>query len=184
MAKPGSKNQQLPPPLPPAGSQTATPLAAPTPPAPAAPSSTKAPERNFGGTREVVVDRFKLSLDKCAKNRALKVGGVEIQHLEHRHFWDSKDRRGKDTTHTEFMCGHKHAITYERGANGEIKLETLKCSPALMETVSKMGNGRKITRLTPVNFGQDPNSSEVREVLDVHTHEVEYMKSEKMVINI
>ncbi len=154
-------------------------------PAPTPPKATVAPtERNFGGTREIMVDRYRLSVEKCAKNRALKKDMIDLAFVEHRHFWDTKDRRGKLMTHTEFACGHKHALTYTMDGNGEPIIASVACGPALQEVQTVNGRGRRTSRLVPINFGLNPDKADAEDVKDVHMHTVEYIKSEKMTIKV
>ncbi|MES2202149.1 MAG: hypothetical protein V4498_07855, partial [candidate division FCPU426 bacterium] len=162
---------------------------APTPlapaPAPAAPGPKPKPtERNFGGSRVIMVDRYALDVQKCSKNRALKKDMIELALVEHKHFWDTKDRRGKLMTHTEFACGHKHAMLYTKDENGEPEIASVKCGPPLQEVQTKTSSGRRMSKLVPVNFGPNPDKADGEDIKDEHVHAVVYVKSEKMEIKI
>lgn len=134
--------------------------------------------------KKILMDRFKLSVAFCLKNRSIKDNGVELVKLEHRHFFDSHNRQGRPNTHTEFNCGHKHAVSYEVTPSGEIIAESMKCGPALMEKVTMTPSGKRRSSLIEIDFGFDPDKDDGSRAKDAHVHALEYMKTEDLTVKL
>ncbi len=147
-----------------------------------APANPNIVARRSDYTRTIQTDRFKLLAAKCKKNRSFRENEAKIEELDHAHFFDSHNRRGEKMTHSEFSCGHKHAISYGTDKAGNILLDSITCGPAMAEASKHTPSGKRLSSLMPVDLGKDPESAEGKRIVDVHIHQVEYMKTEEMEI--
>lgn len=134
-----------------------------------APKLDQATGRVFG--HEVIIDSdlFKLKLANAMKNIALQDSGmVELEKVEHCHFWRTYDSDGKKLIYSAPVAGHFHEITYEEGKAGE-PVKVLKVSGPLRMVQKKIKGIMKVVP-EPVNPDLEDN----------HTHEIEYLRSHKV----
>lgn len=136
-------------------------------------------QRDFLGTRVIIFDRFKSNDVETTRDDGWSSDKPYITKHIHRHFYNTKGRRGEDLVRTPYIYGHTHAITIEEDKSGK---PVATCGPALVQSTKKTGKGKRSTVLVPKWIHNDPNKSEEEEgyrVMDTHTHVFEYTKSEK-----
>lgn len=144
----------------------------------AAASPAKAVERTFQKTRSIVHDLFKLKLANARKNVAYKENTLEMQNIEHVHFFHTIDSHGFEQKVSQPVAGHMHEVKIEI-ENGKI-VKTF-VGVAKKETDRKVGNGAIVKQLSSIAFGVDHRGEEQ---FDAHTHEIEYIKSEEIEVLI
>lgn len=115
--------------------------------------SKKQVQRVYENTSEFIQDRFQLKTANMIKNMAPdgKEFRPHLVNVAHQHFFYSVDRKGRPQVKCTATGGHSHEITVKE-VNGEFVAE---CGP-------------------PISI----NSKLVPE--DRHTHDVMYLKSEKI----
>lgn len=121
---------------------------------------------------------FKGSLEYCLKRmphiitRAVESLDNDLVKKEHTHIFHSKDSRGRPQTRTNPMAGHFHDVTFEV-IDG---VPVAKCGPAL-HYVDKRTRRGVVREVKPVVYRDFDGNERV----DDHTHEMEYVHSEKLV---
>lgn len=112
-------------------------------------------------------DLFRLKLATAMKNVALQDSGmIDLEKVEHTHFWRTYDSDGKKLNFSVPVAGHFHEIKYEE-TNGVVKV--ISCSPPLRMGTQKV---KGVTKMVPVPINPD--------LEDNHTHDVEYLRSHKV----
>jgi len=137
---------------------------------------------NVSSEKEIEILRFKTDIKAAKRNNAWKKGAVDIEEIEHRHFWDSVNRQGVPNTHCVARNGHTHHVSYELSPDGKgIKTN---CGPALKEVQHKSPNGKNKRAYEPIKLYMvdDDVNGGVKPVLDNHTHVITYMKTEKVLV--
>lgn len=140
------------------------------------PSETIPPEANrtYKGTRIVDHDLFKLKVASLKRN----ISYTDIptfESVEHTHFFHTYDSDGRQQTYASSVGGHTHKVTWERSEGGDL---IGKCGPAI-----KVQGANFAPAYAAVNVKmRNPNTGLVEKtnVPDDHTHEVEYLFSEKI----
>lgn len=112
-------------------------------------------------------DLFRLKLATAMKNVALQDSGmVDLEKVEHTHFWRTYDSDGKKLNYSVPVAGHFHEIKYEE-TDGVVRV--ISCSPPLRMGTQKI-KGQIKTVPVPINPDLEDN----------HVHEVEYLRSHKV----
>ncbi len=127
---------------------------------------------------EVVIDHdlYRLSLASMKKNVAFNSGSYEIVSVQHEHFFHTIDSSGTKQKYSNLVGSHFHQmIVTPNPAGGP---PNVKCGPAVKE-VRKLVNGRSVKVLEPCLKYPDDNG---RVITDDHTHEVVYMRSNRIPI--
>lgn len=132
-------------------------------------------ERNFAKTKTLMHDLFKLKVAVCKKNISYQKDSLDMVKMEHVHFFHSIDSHGFPQKTCNPVAGHTHEITIKLDAKGEIERVVCGASKKQIEITRAKGVIKK--ELVPISFGV--NSQGETEV-DVHTHEIEYVRSEKI----
>lgn len=114
----------------------------------------KGVERIMGGSRDVMVDTFKLEPAVMQKNVSWTVKETLVP-IEHCHIYHTYDSSGKKLNESNAVGGHKHQLKI-LVEDGKFIVE---CSPPIQN-----------------------NKSETISKVDNHTHRVIYLKSEKLVM--
>ena len=120
------------------------------------------------------------------KNKSYKVGGYIPFEQEHSHVWHSiSSHSGSEKEYCEPVLGHRHKITMTKLKDGSFKLE---CGPAVVESNMIAGNDKRVKaysrkRIRPAQ--KDENGDiQVPAQFDEHTHDIKYLKSEILNINV
>lgn len=125
--------------------------------------------RVYGHEITIESDLFKLKLSTCNKNVAIQDSGqVDLEKVEHIHFWRTVDSDGKKQTYCAPVAGHFHEIKFKDNGKNE-PVEILSVSGPLKMGLTKV---RGQIKTVPVPLHED--------LEDNHTHEVEYLKSHKV----
>lgn len=137
---------------------------------------------NISSEKEIEILRFKTDIRKAQRNAAWKKGAVDIEEIEHRHFWDSKNRQGSVNTHCVARNGHTHHVSFEVSPDGKAIKTT--CGPALREYQKKDPQGKASRAYEPIKLYMvnDDENGGFKPVYDAHTHVITYMKTEKVLV--
>lgn len=126
--------------------------------------------RVYGTEITIESDLFRLKLADAQKNIAIDDSGqIELEKVPHTHFWRTYDSDGKKLIHCAPVAGHFHEVKYEEDPNG---------GPVKIISVSgplRMGLKKERGQLKSVPVPVNPDLE------DNHTHEVEYLRSHKVV---
>ncbi len=90
-------------------------------------------------------------------------------------------RKGEKVTHLQFFAGHTHEITYDTDKEGQIKLTSIKCGPALKQSTKRTPSGKASTTLVEAFLGTDPTldpEDKKARIYDRHIHVFKYWRSE------
>lgn len=121
-----------------------------------------AASRVYKNTQEIDHDLFKLSPAEMKKNVSF-TEHTRYEYFMHSHIFHTVDSNGRVQDTCNSVGGHHHAITVEKNGEG---VPVIHVSPA-MKYISKKINGRLKRVAVPV-------------LDDEHTHEIEYLGSEKI----
>ena len=137
---------------------------------------------NVTGEKEIELLRFKTDVGIFRRNIAWKRGAVDIQEIEHRHFWDSLSLRGEPNTHCVARNGHTHSMNYELSPDG--KGIRVNCGPALREVQRRSPDGQAKRAFEPIllHMADDAVNGGYKPVHDSHNHVVTYMTTEKLLV--
>lgn len=114
-------------------------------------------------------DLFKLNVANAMKNMAIQDSGqVELERVEHIHFFRTFDSDGKKMIHCAPVAGHFHTIEYKEDPSGGA-VQIISCSPPLRMGLTRVRGQQKVV---PVPLNED--------LEDFHTHDVEYLRSHKV----
>ena len=129
--------------------------------------------RIYKGTEEVDHDLFKLQVARMKKDVSYDGQMPEFVHFEHCHIYHTVDSNGRKMDETNAVGGHFHKIEVVP-ASEEGGVPTLKVSaPMKYIKQKKKGVKGKFEKVAvPVEFSDG--------TIDNHTHEVEYLGSEKI----
>lgn len=125
------------------------------------------PQLNFNKYQQKLHHLYKLEVAKIKKNVGLN-GEVEIQEVEHVHFFHSIDRNGVEQFTTVPTGGHFHELKLVKPATAN-EPPVYECSPALKKVKKKDKYGRWTVATVPYNG------------FDNHTHDVKYIRSEEYI---
>ena len=150
---------------------------APAPQAPAANSQAVQIKRTFSKTKDIIHDLFKLALAKCKKNISYQKEKLELVDVEHVHFYHTVDSFGTKQKYCSFVAGHTHEVSVQ--SNGNKEIVGINVGPALQERKRKVGD-ELITEFKEILFGENRNGKQY----DKHTHEAEYIRSEKISVDV
>lgn len=112
-------------------------------------------KRVYKGEQEVDHDLYKLEVAQTRKNVSYIQNQPIWEPVDHCHFFHSYDSFGKKQWHASPISGHTHEVIERIDENGNLVAE---CGPAI-----RVVNGKKLTYEN-----------------DQHTHEVNYLRSEKI----
>ncbi len=142
-------------------------------------ASAPATTRNFQTKKEVLHDLFKLKVGVARKNVSYQKDSLQMESLEHVHFFHSIDSHGDAQKTCNFVAGHTHEISVELDDKGNIK-KTL-CGVAKKQVERNLGRGVIKKELAAIGFGVNAKGDNES---DVHVHEIVYMRSEKIEVNV
>ena len=125
-------------------------------------------ERKFKGEEEIYHDLFKLDLAMCQKNVSYQEGVINLVPVEHSHFFHTVNSQGKEQTHCVATAGHTHRVKVNYDEEGNIA--SVECGPPVF---------RKKGRDVPMPKYRSSYDSEPVPI-DTHTHDVKYIRSEKI----
>ena len=119
---------------------------------------------------------FKAQVATCKKNMAFRKGELNIQNLEHAHFFHTIDSNGRTQTRTNASCGHFHYIEWGTDDDGNL---IATCGPAIKEYTLLKG-GRTYKKEKALSWpGVDQGGNEIT-VTDEHTHDMVYIGSDEI----
>lgn len=133
------------------------------------------------GNRVFMHAIFKLKVETMKKNLAWKPGLVQIEEVEHCHFFHDKDRKGLSQTRSTPTGGHFHdMITHDD--NGKILVDENgfacpKTGPPRKYAMVRNERGKLKKKIVGIKFYSDAQD---QYVVDDHIHEVEYRGSEEL----
>lgn len=134
------------------------------------------PKIFFKNNKEHIHHLFKAEVAKCKKNMAWQKSVVQIEEVEHCHFFHTINSQGIEQTYTSPIAGHFHKITWKADHNtGELIAE---CGPALHKRMIKKPNGEQKSRIEEIKFHDGMSDDGADYVKDSHTHEMTYKGSE------
>lgn len=127
---------------------------------------------------EVVIDHdlYKLKVASMKKNVAYLPNTYDVQNVLHEHFFHTVDSSGTKQKNSNLVGSHFHQMTVVHQPNGAPPI--VKCGPAVKE-VKKIINGRAVKVIEPCLRYPDERGNLLT---DDHTHEVEYVRSNKIPI--
>lgn len=118
-------------------------------------------------------DLFKLKVATMKKNFSWKPKEPMIELAEHVHFFHSHNSQGKTQTNCTAVGGHYHEVTVDVLPNGELKAT---CSPPLCTKEHVLRSGVRKS----VEAVQWFDEKSGKNIVDNHTHEIEYCFSEQI----
>lgn len=121
--------------------------------------------RQYKGSIKIESDLFKLLVEKTNKNMSFSEGSVELEAVEHIHFWRTYDSDGRKLKYSAPIAGHFHEIEYKEMPSGRVKI--ISCSGPLRMLTEKI-KGKLVTHAVPL-----PDELE-----DKHTHDLKYLRSQ------
>jgi len=128
------------------------------------------------GNREFRHDLFKLELERMKKNMSFRSNQIDIQEVEHCHFYHSVSNKGTANQYSSPVGGHFHEVFTSTDANGNI---IAKCGPALQKVTIKIRTGKFIKRIIPVEYSYvDDIDGRDKILKDEHLHNISYIGSE------
>jgi len=139
-------------------------------------------KRDYEGIKEIHLDRFSSDIQDAKKDHGWARDKPQIETHPHKHYYNTKGRRGESLTHTPYIYGHTHLITISE-ESGKAPVAT--CGPALVQSTKKTASGKKSMHLVPKWVANNPKKSEGEEgyeIMDTHSHTFTYTKSERHVI--
>lgn len=135
--------------------------------------SASQPNLRVKGTEGFRHDLFKLKPAEMLKNQSFKKGRVQIEKVEHTHFFHTFDSNGKAQEFSTPTGGHFHEISWEVDDSGDLQA---KCGPAMQYVYKKLA-GRQRKKIAEIKWNDEEME---RIVVDDHTHECEYRWSEEL----
>ena len=143
---------------------------------------------NFSKTRKVPHHVAKLEGATAIRNKSYKANGYIGFPQEHAHIWHSiSSTSGKEEEYCVPMLGHRHKVEMVKDKDGNY---TLTCGPALVIANVKTGENKREKRFVRKLLRKalkDENGDTVEgepAMYDEHTHDITYIKSEELDINI
>lgn len=134
-------------------------------PAPqAAPAQVQVTKRVYKGTQELDHDLFKLSPAKMRKNVSYIADDPIFELFDHSHIYHTIDSNGRKLDTSAPVGGHFHFVKVT--ANGS-DVPSVEVSQAMQWSMKKIGKNKFEKVAVPVDH-------------DSHTHNVEYLGSEKI----
>lgn len=117
---------------------------------------------------------FKLLPENCIKNKSFTPFHPNTYEREHSHVFHSVDRKGQPQIYSSPSAGHFHEIEMEWDKD---ELVSVKCGPPVRFKYRMQRNKemRKVKEHV-VYKGADENGEQ--DIVDEHTHEVKYLRSE------
>lgn len=120
---------------------------------------------------------FKGSTEKFLKNHSYTPKVINIDHVDHTHFFHTINSMGMPQKYTTAVGGHFHEIKIIQKTPDEPP--TIECGPALKKIVKSMPGGLSKTLYVPVTFKYiDQNDGQHKELVDKHSHKFEYKGSD------
>lgn len=113
-------------------------------------------------------DLFKLQTAKAKKNVSWSDGDIQLEEVEHVHFFHTYDSDGRRQDRSAPVGGHFHLVEFEEGKNGKpAKIKSIS-GPMKMAKVKEKGRWKQ----KPVPLSE--------ELEDSHTHDIKYLKSDSV----
>ncbi len=126
----------------------------------------QAPQRSFKSQQEIIHDLYKLTDGQCKKNIAWQENMKQFVDVTHNHFFHTVDANGRPQNTSSHTAGHFHVLeVIESAKDGSPAV--YKCSTALKYVYKRMPDGQYQKTVAPY------------EGTDTHTHDLEYLHSEK-----
>ena len=156
---------------------------APAVPAPSAPPKTTAPvnprvpvasqapvKPNIRLRQNMTFEHhlFESDVQDCLKNTSYKKWQPELRSIPHKHFFHTKDMRGKSLTKSSHACGHYHHMTWTMDANGNL---VAKSQEALRDASFKYEDGSRAIRPEECTW----RDKKGKVTTDAHTHVWTYL---------
>lgn len=133
------------------------------------------PKMFFKNNKEHIHHLFKAEVAKCKKNMSWQKGVVQIEEVEHCHFFHTINSQGIEQTYTSPIAGHFHKITWKTDSEGNLIAE---CGPALHKRMVKKPNGEQKTKIEEIKFHDGMSDDGAEYIKDNHTHIMTYKGSE------
>ena len=143
-------------------------------------------ERIYRGQREFKHDLFKLKVAKMKRNEGWIHRAPNLIEFEHCHVYHSiNEKTGKTNLYCSPLGGHFHEITVnwdKKSKSGHGPLVTV--GPALTKKRIRIpGSNTPRNRVVPVSWVRyNANNDTDETVVDNHTHEAEYIDTERIVM--
>lgn len=137
-----------------------------------APAATTA--RRYTSQQSKDHDLFKARLAKFLRDLSWAKDGSQRQEVEHVHFFHTIDSSGREQNVTNQVGGHFHEVKIipSQDPNG---VPTVICGPAMTWGTVGKGKTKKRVMVAP-KIAADTEAEEV----DTHTHEMEYVGSQRI----
>jgi hypothetical protein len=131
--------------------------------------------RIYKGTQQIDHDLFKLKVALMTKNVSF-TDRPELVEFEHCHIFHTYDSNGKKQDTCSAVGGHFHPIVVRQGKDG---VPVIEVGPP-RKWVLKRIRGRNQRVMAPIDLGDtDKNGNPL---FDEHTHEVDYLGSERITL--
>jgi len=122
-------------------------------------------ERQYSKEVQIDHDLFWLSTSKMKRNIAMSHEVPEFRSIDHQHQYHTVTSDGKTQVTSSSIGGHFHKMEVIKHKDGSIEAKCIS-GPVRYVKVKQYGKWKKI--IQPIND------------YDVHTHEVEYVKSDRI----
>lgn len=123
-------------------------------------------KRKYKGEQKIDSDLFRLKLAKARKNMSWDEKKVQLEDVEHSHFFHTFDSDGRKQKYSAAVGGHFHEIFYEENEDGVAIITGI--SEPLQMVKRTNDEGRMVTVAEPLPA----------KLKDRHTHEIEYIQSQ------
>lgn len=133
------------------------------------------------GNRVFLHTVFKLDVEMMKKNTAWKPGVVNIEDIEHCHFFHDRDRKGKNQERSTPTGGHFHNMVTQ-DENGNLLMDDEgfakpKAGPPLQVRMVRNRRGKLVKKVVSVKWYSDQKDADE---VDEHTHTVTNLGSEEL----
>lgn len=112
----------------------------------------------------------------CYKNVSFEPLRPKFEPMIHKHVTRNVDSKGRRQTETQSQCGHWHPVVFSVDqATGK---PVAKCLPPIHEVHRVSESGRIIKSVEPIVFRKELPNGTIENIVDDHTHEMQYRFSE------
>lgn len=122
---------------------------------------------------------FESDVKNCKKNVSYKKFHPDLRDIPHKHFFHSKDQRGKSLIRCTSASGHYHECTMSMDKEGNL---IVKSGPAMMDVTKKMRDGTNKTVQQQSRW--ETSSEQEPHLVDAHEHTWVYSGSDILSPNI
>jgi hypothetical protein len=134
------------------------------------------PQNSNRQQRSFVIHNFRGSTTTAKKNVSYIKYEPKLEDIEHKHFFHTKDQRGRDMAKCSELAGHWHNMTWEL-KEGQL---VAKCGPPMRMVTTRLKSGKKSTQPQQVRFELEDGQF----VNDDHIHNWEYMGYDEIDLSI